>query len=140
MRRPFFSSLILALGLLVLSSVPASAQDYLCDPGNEDCRALYLAYMDAEWEAMDVAFWFMEDARYAAAIDRASAGAFAFASSWIRAQTPYPNNATVSTRYRATVCQCVSGSPLHPALEDDAVPGSGRGRVQRCQQRGCVSI
>ena len=97
MRRPFFRrSLILALGLLVLSSVPASAQDYLCDPGNEDCRARLIAYMDNEWEAIDVAFWFMEDARYAAAIDRARRRSVRVRVLMDpRANPTYPNNATV---------------------------------------------
>ncbi len=40
------------------------AQDRLCDPGNEDCRAILINYIRNETVAIDVAFWFMEDARY----------------------------------------------------------------------------
>jgi phosphatidylserine/phosphatidylglycerophosphate/cardiolipin synthase-like enzyme len=56
----------LTLGAIVLlaGAVPSSAQDQLCDPGNEDCRAILINYIRNETVAIDVAFWFMEDARY----------------------------------------------------------------------------
>ena len=101
MRNRFFRhSLILTLGLLVLSTLPASAsaqgREDLCDPANEDCRARLIAYMDAEPEAMDIAFWFMEDARYAAAMDRARRrGVRVRVLMDPRANPTYPNNATV---------------------------------------------
>ena len=57
-------SSILTLGLLVLSALPASAQDRLRDPGDEDCRAILINYIRNETVGIDVAFWFMEDARY----------------------------------------------------------------------------
>jgi phosphatidylserine/phosphatidylglycerophosphate/cardiolipin synthase-like enzyme len=71
MRSRFFRpSLVLTLGLLFLSTIPArvSAQDRLCDPGGEDCRAILLNYIRNETVGIDVAFWFMEDARYTAAL------------------------------------------------------------------------
>ena len=43
----------------------ARAADRLCDPGAEDCRAILINYIRAERVGIDVAFWFMEDARYA---------------------------------------------------------------------------
>ena len=45
--RLFRPSLILTLGLLFLSTIPApaSAQDRLCDPANEDCRAILITYI-----------------------------------------------------------------------------------------------
>ena len=104
MRRPFFSSLILALGLLVLSSVPASAQDYLCDPGNEDCRARLIAYMDAEWEAMDVAFWFMEDAIRGGDRPGQAASVRVRVLMDPRANQHIQTTRRSSTRYRATRC------------------------------------
>jgi len=62
--RIFRPALILSVGLFVLSSIPASAQDRLCDPGDEDCRAILINYIRNETVGIDVAFWFMEDARY----------------------------------------------------------------------------
>ena len=66
-RHSFFFSLLLALGGLAGSSMPAAAQDHLCDPGNEDCRARLINHIRQEpvvGGAIDVAFWFMEDANY----------------------------------------------------------------------------
>jgi phosphatidylserine/phosphatidylglycerophosphate/cardiolipin synthase-like enzyme len=62
--RLFRQSLILMLGLLCLSAIPASAQDRMCDPGDEDCRSILINYIRTETVGIDVAFWFMEDARY----------------------------------------------------------------------------
>ena len=74
-HRSFFFSLLIALGALAGSSTPAEAparlDERLCDPAYEDCRSQLIQLMDAEPEAMDIAFWFMEDARYTAAIERA---------------------------------------------------------------------
>ena len=54
----------LAVAVLAIGVAPASAQDRLCDPGNEDCRAILINYIRSETVGIDVAFWFMEDARY----------------------------------------------------------------------------
>ena len=43
----------------------ARAQDQLCDPANEDCRAILINTIRAEKVGIDVAFWFMEDSWYA---------------------------------------------------------------------------
>ncbi len=65
--RTHFLSALFTLALVLAGAAPAAAQvDRLCDPGNEDCRAILIDYMDAETEAIDIAFWFMEDARYTA--------------------------------------------------------------------------
>ena len=75
--RLFSSSLVLTLGLLFLSTipVPASAQDRLCDPGDENCRTILINYINNETVGIDVAFWFMEDSRYTTAlINRFKAG------------------------------------------------------------------
>jgi phosphatidylserine/phosphatidylglycerophosphate/cardiolipin synthase-like enzyme len=72
--RSLLSSLLVALGTLAGASTPAAAQqlnERLCDPAYEDCRSQLIQLMDAEPQAMDIAFWFMEDARYTAAIERA---------------------------------------------------------------------
>ena len=47
---------------------PAAAYDRLCDPSFEDCRAALLDLIKHETQGIDVAFWFMEDARYLNAI------------------------------------------------------------------------
>ena len=59
----------------LLLTLPGRAQgaDRFCDPAFEDCRAPLLALIDNETVGIDVAFWFMEDARYSAALERAKA-------------------------------------------------------------------
>jgi regulation of enolase protein 1 (concanavalin A-like superfamily) len=58
----------LLLAALTGSSTPARAADRLCDPSFEDCRAILLNYIANENVGIDVGFWFMEDARYTAAL------------------------------------------------------------------------
>jgi len=61
--------LILAGILLVI--LPAGARaDQLCDPSFQDCRETLLNLIRAETTGIDVAFWFMEDARYSAELIR----------------------------------------------------------------------
>jgi phosphatidylserine/phosphatidylglycerophosphate/cardiolipin synthase-like enzyme len=63
-----------AVAVCLLTASPARA-DRLCDPAAEDCRAPLLDLIRAEQTGIDVAFWFMEDARYSAElIRRAQAG------------------------------------------------------------------
>jgi len=67
MRAP--ARLILAAILVVV--VPARARaDVLCDPSFQDCRETLLNLIRAETTGIDVAFWFMEDARYSAELIR----------------------------------------------------------------------
>ena len=54
------------LGSLITGAAPASAQDRLCDPANENCRSILINLIRNETVGIDVAFWFMEDARYTA--------------------------------------------------------------------------
>ena len=72
--RLFHRALIFTLGLLCLSSLPAAAQDRLCDPGDEDCRAILINYIRNETVGIDVGFWFMEDARYTAELIKQAPG------------------------------------------------------------------
>jgi phosphatidylserine/phosphatidylglycerophosphate/cardiolipin synthase-like enzyme len=60
-----------ALCIFVAAAPRAHALDRLCDPGAEDCRAILLNYINAEHVGIDVGFWFMEDARYTAALSAA---------------------------------------------------------------------
>jgi hypothetical protein len=49
----------------------AAAQERLCDTQYEDCREPLLELIRSEQMGIDVAFWFMEDARYVAELSRA---------------------------------------------------------------------
>jgi phosphatidylserine/phosphatidylglycerophosphate/cardiolipin synthase-like enzyme len=84
------------LGLLFLSTIPApaSAQDRLCDPGDENCRTILINYINNETVGIDVAFWFMEDSRYTTAlINRFKAGVPVRVLVDPRANPTYPLNA-----------------------------------------------
>jgi hypothetical protein len=45
-------------------AAPARADERLCDPSFEDCRARLIQLIRAEQAGIDVAFWFMTDGRY----------------------------------------------------------------------------
>jgi hypothetical protein len=63
MKRPLQ---ILAFATLLSGlSLTAAAQERLCDPEYEDCRTPLINYIRTETRGIDVAFWFMQDARYA---------------------------------------------------------------------------
>jgi phosphatidylserine/phosphatidylglycerophosphate/cardiolipin synthase-like enzyme len=66
MNLKYRIALVLGLAFAVIggSATPARALDRLCDPANEDCRAILINYIRAETKGIDVGFWFMEDARY----------------------------------------------------------------------------
>src|ERR671913_2008249 len=63
MRLKQLSLIGLLLSMMSALPVPARAQavERLCDPGNEDCREILIAYIRAEQVGIDLAFWFMED-------------------------------------------------------------------------------
>jgi regulation of enolase protein 1 (concanavalin A-like superfamily) len=74
----------------------AGASERLCDPAYEDCRAPLLAYINNETVGIDVAFWFMQDARYQAAIlNRWNAGVPVRILVDPRANPTYPGNADI---------------------------------------------
>ena len=81
-----FSILFLVLVVLMLASSRTQAQERLCDPAFEDCRAPLWALIDAENVGIDVAFWFMQDSSYATKIINRFKAVSPFASSLIRAQ------------------------------------------------------
>jgi phosphatidylserine/phosphatidylglycerophosphate/cardiolipin synthase-like enzyme len=57
------------------AATPSSALERLCDPSFENCRSQLLSLINNETKGIDVAFWFMEDNRYATALlARAAAG------------------------------------------------------------------
>ncbi|HEX5475481.1 MAG TPA: Ig-like domain-containing protein [Vicinamibacterales bacterium] len=52
------------------ASFAQTSADRLCDPAAEDCRAILIDYIRNETVEIDVAFWFMEDARYTAELTK----------------------------------------------------------------------
>jgi hypothetical protein len=64
MRRRLYLALLTSIAVVIPLSGSARAADRLCDPGAEECRAILINYIRAERVGIDVAFWFMEDARY----------------------------------------------------------------------------
>jgi hypothetical protein len=74
-------------------AAPAHAER-LCDPSFEDCRTPLLNYIRSENVGIDVAFWFMQDARYQTEIPRWQASR---SDSRRPAPTPptYPGNEAV---------------------------------------------
>ena len=93
-KRLLRQLMLLIAGMVVLSGSPASAQDRLCDPGDEDCRAILINYIRNETVGIDVAFWFMEDARYTTElIRRHQAGVRVRVLVDPRANKDYPLNA-----------------------------------------------
>ena len=88
------TSLLFALTLLLTTPLPAAAQDRLCDPGGEDCRSILIDYIRRETVGIDVAFWFMEDARYTTELIRKhQAGVPVRVLIDTRANSSYPLNA-----------------------------------------------
>ena len=63
-------TMITAVALAMLAPSAAAAADRLCDTAYEDCRTPLLDLIRNERVGIDVAFWFMEDARYTAALER----------------------------------------------------------------------
>jgi hypothetical protein len=75
MRRSLSRLLLAAAVISAVHALPARADDRLCDPAYEDCRAILLDLIRRETVGIDVAFWFMQDARYSSEIvRRAQAG------------------------------------------------------------------
>jgi regulation of enolase protein 1 (concanavalin A-like superfamily)/phosphatidylserine/phosphatidylglycerophosphate/cardiolipin synthase-like enzyme len=66
---------IFSLTALILLALPlrALALNRFCDVAFEDCRTPLIQLIDNETDRIDVAFWFMEDARFSAALARAVA-------------------------------------------------------------------
>ena len=63
----YSTALVAALSCAALLALPggARAADRLCDTAYEDCRTPLIDLIRAENVGIDVAFWFMEDTRYA---------------------------------------------------------------------------
>ena len=135
-KQLFRRLLILTSGVVLLNAAAATAQDRLCDPGDEDCRAILINYIRNETVGIDVAFWFMEDARYTDRADQEASGRRAGAradGSARERQLPAERRRGSSELQTAGIPMREAAHQLHPPLEDDAVPRPGRRRVQRRQ-------
>jgi phosphatidylserine/phosphatidylglycerophosphate/cardiolipin synthase-like enzyme len=70
-RFSCFATWFLAATVCAVAA-PASAQEWpdewLCDPSHQNCRAPLIKLIEDEQVGIDVAFWFMEDTRYSAAL------------------------------------------------------------------------
>ena len=94
--RHFLLTLALALGI----AAPAAAER-LCDAAFEDCRSPLIDLIRNERTGIDVAFWFMEDARYSAELVRkAQEGVPVRVLMDTRANTSYPLNAQILEQLR----------------------------------------
>ena len=93
MTRPLQAIAFTTLLILSFSS-RAAAQEWLCDTQFEDCRAPLLNLIRQETQGIDVAFWFMEEARYTAELIRKhQAGVPVRVLIDPRANSTYPLNA-----------------------------------------------
>lgn len=92
--RMVWRALLLAVAVVCVRSTPSVALERFCDPSFEDCRAPLLNLIANERVGIDVGFWFMEDARYTAAlIKRFQAGVPVRVLMDPRANTKNPQNA-----------------------------------------------
>ena len=99
--RNLLTSLVLFLTVATLPS-RAAAADRLCDASFQNCRTQLLELIRAEQVGIDVAFWFMEDRRYSAAlIERWRAGVPVRLLVDTRANAKYTINAAILEEFRA---------------------------------------
>ena len=93
--RSVLVGVLAAVGMSLITVNPARA-DRLCDPSFEDCRAILLNLIQNEHTGIDVAFWFMEDARYSAElVRRAQAGVRVRVLVDLSANAAHPVNALI---------------------------------------------
>jgi phosphatidylserine/phosphatidylglycerophosphate/cardiolipin synthase-like enzyme/regulation of enolase protein 1 (concanavalin A-like superfamily) len=95
----------------------AHAAERLCDPSFENCRNQLLSLIDSELMGIDVAFWFMEDSRYAThIINRWKAGVPVRLIIDPRANPSYPLNASMLSMFQQAGIPMVkktSGGIMH---------------------------
>jgi len=97
---------ILALGVAAPSAVaqnnPQGPNEWLCDASYQDCRTPLIELIQKETVGLDVAFWFMEDARFKTEIiKRWQAGVPVRIIVDPKANTTYPLNAPMLTDFAA---------------------------------------
>ena len=70
MKLPGIRVSIFLAAAFLLTPRGVTAEDILCDPAFENCRTRLIELIRNERVGIDVAFWFMEDARYTAELGR----------------------------------------------------------------------
>ena len=87
--------------VLFLGAAASAAAETLCDPSFQDCRTPLLNLINAETVGLDVAFWFMQDARYEQAIlARWNAGVPVRILVDPRANPTYPGNSDMIAAFQ----------------------------------------
>jgi phosphatidylserine/phosphatidylglycerophosphate/cardiolipin synthase-like enzyme len=116
MRQTLLTS-VFCLALVAGVAPAAAAADRLCDASYEDCRTPLLSLIHNEQIGIDVAFWFMEDARYTAAlIDRWRQGVPVRVIMDTEANRNYPLNAEALQDLKAAgipMLEKTSGGIVH---------------------------
>jgi phosphatidylserine/phosphatidylglycerophosphate/cardiolipin synthase-like enzyme len=95
------SRLCVIIGALIFVAVaaPEAEAEYFCDSSRQNCRTPLLNLIAAEGQAIDVGFWFMEDARYTTALAEArQRGVRIRVLVDTKANTNYPQNANMLSR------------------------------------------
>src|SRR5688572_14919536 len=109
-----FAQLVVTLTVLVPR---ADAQDWLCDTAYQNCRTPLLDLIRNERDGIDVAFWFMEDPRYAnEIIARHRAGVRVRVLMDTSANPTYPGNAAILATLRDAgipMRNCIQSAILH---------------------------
>jgi hypothetical protein len=114
MSRLRLSSVILLV--LIIPAMSVKAQERLCDPAFEDCRAPLWSLIDAETVGIDVAFWFMQDSSYATKlVNKFKAGVPVRVIVDPRANPTYAGNETVLNQLKA------AGIPMRYKIGDGIV-------------------
>ena len=91
----------LLVAAVCVSGTRASADERLCDPSFEDCREPLLNLIRNETVGIDVAFWFMEDDRYATELVRRwDAGVPVRVIMDSEANASYPGNVPILNKLR----------------------------------------
>lgn len=116
---PTLKFLRILILLTCAAAMPAQARalERFCDPSFQDCRTPLLQLIANERVGIDMAFWFMEDARYTAALIKAfNSGVRVRVIVDARANAQYPLNATRLAELAAAgipMRQKTSGGILH---------------------------
>jgi len=99
---PSTTSILIALALVLgATERSSSAADRLCDASFEDCRTPLISLIRNETSRIDVAFWFMSDARYSnEIIKRWQAGVEVRVLLDTRANVEHPENAAILQQLR----------------------------------------
>src|SRR5262245_47641731 len=115
--RSFRYTLLVAVLFVGLPATRSAAADRFCDPSFQDCRAPLLTLIANERVGIDLGFWFMEDARYTAAvIKRFQAGVPVRVLVDPRANVKNPQNASRLAELAAAgipMRKCIASGILH---------------------------